>query len=63
MKSEELDLDYKFCKENQIILHKDTDSINIIYTEDADIASLSYLQKFYKLPLSISKVSIRGMRI
>mgnify|MGYP005686577199 CR=1 FL=1 len=59
MKSEELDLDYKFCKENQIILHKDTDSINIIYTEDADIASLSYLQKFYKLPLSISKVSIR----
>ncbi|MBV12562.1 MAG: type II secretion system protein GspE [Flavobacteriaceae bacterium] len=59
MINEELNLSYKFCKENQILLSRNSEIIQILYTEDAEISSIAYLQKSFKLPLKINKISIQ----
>lgn len=59
MINEELNLSYKFCKENQILLSRNSETIQILYTEDAEISSIAYLQKSFKLPLKINKISIQ----
>ena len=54
----EIDLSYKYCKENQILLEKDHNQLIIKYTNDTKISAISYLQKHFDLPLNLSKLPL-----
>jgi len=55
----EFDLSYKYCKENQILLEIDHNQLIIKYTNDTKISAISYLQKYFNLPLNLSKLSFK----
>ena len=55
----EFDLSYKYCKENQILLEKDHNQLIIKYTNDTKISAISYLQKYFNLPLNLSKLPFK----
>ena len=55
----EIDLSYKYCKENQILLEKDHNQLIIKYTNDTKISAISYLQKHFDLPLNLSKLPFK----
>ena len=55
----EIDLSYKYCKENQILLEKDHNQLIIKYTDDTKISAISYLQKHFDLPLNLSKLPFK----
>ena len=59
MKNEDIDLSYKYCKENQVLLEKDLNLLSIKCTEDTKITAISYLQRYFDLPLNIVKVSFQ----
>ena len=53
----EIDLSYKYCKENQILLEKDQNHLLIKCTDDTKISVISYLQRHFKMPINLSKIS------
>ena len=53
----EIDLSYKYCKENQILLEKDQNHLLIKCTDDTKVPVISYLQKHFKMPINLSKIS------
>ena len=55
----EFDLSYKYCKENQILLDIDHNQLIIKYTNDTKISAISYLQKYFNLPLNLSKLPFK----
>lgn len=55
----EFDLSYKYCKENQILLEIDHNQLIIKYTNDTKISAISYLQKYFNLPLNLSKLPFK----
>ena len=55
----EIDLSYKYCKENQILLEKDHNQVIIKYTNDTKISAISYFQKYFNLPLNLSKLPFK----
>ncbi len=57
MSNEDVDLSYKYCKDNQVLLEKEENLLLIKCTEDTKISAISYLQKYFDLPLNISKIS------
>ena len=59
MKNEDIDLSYKYCKENQVLLEKDLNLLSIKCTENTKITAISYLQRYFDLPLNIVKVSFQ----
>ena len=59
MSNEDIDLSYKYCKDNQVLLEKEENLLSIKCTEDTKISAISYLQKYFDLPLNISKISFQ----
>ena len=59
MSYEDIDLSYKYCKDNQVLLEKEENLLSIKCTEDTKISAISYLQKYFDLPLNISKISFQ----
>ena len=59
MSNEDVDLSYKYCKDNQVLLEKEENLLSIKCTEDTKISAISYLQKYFDLPLNISKISFQ----
>ena len=59
MSNEDVDLSYKYCKDNQVLLEKEENLLLIKCTEDTKISAISYLQKYFDLPLNISKISFQ----
>ena len=59
MRNEDIDLSYKYCKDNQVLLEKEENLLSIKCTEDTKISAISYLQKYFDLPLNISKISFQ----
>ena len=57
MNNEGIDLDYKYCKENHVLVERDKNLLIIKCTEDTKISAISYLQKYFNLPLNLTKVS------
>lgn len=57
MNNEGIDLDYKYCKENHVLVERDKNLLIIKCTEDTKIYAISYLQKYFNLPLDLTKVS------
>ena len=53
----EIDLSYKYCKENQILLEKDQNHLLIKCTDDTKVPVISYLQRHFKMPINLSKIS------
>lgn len=53
----EIDLSYKYCKENQILLEKDQNHLLIKCTDDTKIPVISYLQKHFKMPINLLEIS------
>ena len=53
----EIDLSYKYCKENQILLEKDQNHLFIKCTDDTKVPVISYLQRHFKMPINLSKIS------
>ena len=59
MSNEDIDLSYKYCKDNQVLFEKDENLLSIKCTEDTKISAISYLQKYFDLPLNVSKISFQ----
>ena len=59
MSNEDIDLSYKYCKDNQVLLEKEENLLSIKCTEDTKISAISYLQKYFDLPLNVSKISFQ----
>ena len=59
MSNEDIDLSYKYCKDNQVLVEKEENLLSIKCTEDTKISAISYLQKYFDLPLNISKISFQ----
>ena len=59
MSNEDINLSYKYCKDNQVLLEKEENLLSIKCTEDTKISAISYLQKYFDLPLNISKISFQ----
>ena len=59
MSNEDIDLSYKYCKDNQVLFEKDGSLLSIKCTEDTKISAISYLQKYFDLPLNVSKISFQ----
>ena len=59
MSNEDIDLSYKYCKDNLVLLEKEENLLSIKCTEDTKISAISYLQKYFDLPLNISKISFQ----
>ena len=59
MSNVDIDLSYKYCKDNQVLLEKEENLLLIKCTEDTKISAISYLQKYFDLPLNISKISFQ----
>ena len=59
MSNEDIDLSYKYCKDNQVLLEKEENLLSVKCTEDTKISAISYLQKYFDLPLNISKISFQ----
>ena len=53
----EIDLSYKYCKENQILLEKDQNHLLIKCTDDTKISVISYLQKHFEMPINLLEIS------
>jgi general secretion pathway protein E len=53
----EIDLSYKYCKENQILLEKDQNHLLIKCTDDTKISVISYLQKHFEIPINLLEIS------
>jgi len=53
----EIDLSYKYCKENQILLEKDQNHLLIKCTDDTKIPVISYLQKHFEMPINLLEIS------
>ena len=49
MSKEDIDLSYKYCKDNQVLLEKEENLLSIKCTEDTKISAISYLQKYFEL--------------
>ncbi|MFL2780189.1 MAG: GspE/PulE family protein [Gammaproteobacteria bacterium] len=59
MSNEDIDLSYKYCKDNQVLFEKEGSLLSIKCTEDTKISAISYLQKYFDLPLNVSKISFQ----
>ena len=59
MSNEDIDLSYKYCKDNQVLFEKEENLLSIKCTEDTKISAISYLQKYFDLPLNVSKISFQ----
>ena len=59
MRNQDIDLSYKYCKDNQVLLEKEENLLSIKCTEDTKISAISYLQKYFDLPLNVSKISFQ----
>jgi len=59
MSNVDIDLSYKYCKDNQVLLEKEENLLLIKCTEDTKISAISYLQKYFNLPLNVSKISFQ----
>ena len=53
----DIDLSYKYCKENQILLEKDQNHLIIKCTDDTKIPVISYLQRHFKMSINLSMIS------
>ena len=47
MSNEDIDLSYKYCKDNQVLFEKEENLLSIKCTEDTKISAISYLQKYF----------------
>ena len=45
MSNEDIDLSYKYCKDNQVLFEKEENLLSIKCTEDIQISAISYLTK------------------
>ncbi|MFL2753472.1 MAG: GspE/PulE family protein [Gammaproteobacteria bacterium] len=59
MSNKDIVLSYKYCKDNQVLPEKEENFLSVKYTEDTKIFAISYLQKYFDLPLNISKISFQ----
>ena len=63
MSNEDIDLSYKYCKDNQVLFEKEENLLSIKCTEDTKISAISYLQKYFDFPLNLSKISFQDFNI